>query len=254
MSVIDYANYFHKTWGAQIVPLWGIRPGEGGGSVCRCKDGAECGRPGKHSIKKWKDAPSRLPGRYDNYGIVSDTLVVIDFDKPDAEFPYALPDTYTVRTAKGRHLYYKHLSPLATRISFVPGIDVKASGGLVVGPGSVTIKGGTYEPANELPIVDLPADIAEAVGVRREMQVRQGTLPLVTHFMAAKAVAIVCDEQRQVRDSRNNELFRNTARALRFGAGRDSLDLIAAAAMESGLGHEEVWRTINSAVLSVYGA
>jgi len=48
-----------------------------------------------------------------------------------------LPPTYTVLTTTGGwHLYYRTKSSVKSRIGFMPGLDVKAEGGYVVGAGS----------------------------------------------------------------------------------------------------------------------
>jgi len=102
-------------------------------------------------------------------------LVVIDIDsqKPGTDEAFAaleekygkLPHTMTVRTrAGGHHLYLKYPEGQSLKSSagkLAPGIDVRADGGYVVGPGSwveADDKGvaGTYVIEDEAPIAELP--------------------------------------------------------------------------------------------------
>jgi hypothetical protein len=67
--------------------------------------------------------------------------------------------TRAAKTPRGMHLYYsappgKH----KPQQGIMPGVDVRAGESYVVAPGSVT-SGGSYSWANDLPIIELPADI-----------------------------------------------------------------------------------------------
>jgi hypothetical protein len=253
MSVIDYALYFRDHWDAKIVPLWGIEMAETGVPICRCRDGVLCDNPGKHAISKWKDAESRLPGIYNNYGIVSDRLVIIDFDSQTSTFPTELPPTYTVATSKGRHQYYSwDGAPLATRLRYAPEIDVKASGGLVVGPGSRTARGGFYEPLNDLPIVPLPVDISETLGPPRSAMASLGKIREESGPYIIRAVELIASDLRLVTSCRNNALYVATINALMVGGGSDTLPILLEAGMATGLSESEASRTIRSAVDSFY--
>src|SRR6266851_1990826 len=85
----------------------------------------------------------------------SDCLV-IDEDRPGAFDEYAqsvgrvVPVTFTVTTAKGRHLYFRQPpgAPLGNRTGALSGrsIDVRGRGGYVVGAGSVHQAGVLYVP------------------------------------------------------------------------------------------------------------
>lgn len=92
-------------------------------------------------------------------------LVVVDEDEPGA-MAAALgyePDTYTVRTGKGRHFYFR--APAGVRfknsVRAVAGLDVRADGGYVVGPGAKRPDGREYVVERAVPVSAMtPALIA----------------------------------------------------------------------------------------------
>lgn len=62
--------------------------------------------------------------------------------------------TYTVKTpSKGLHYYYSISEPVKSRNGFMPGVDIKADGGYVVGPGS-EIEGKFYRCLLDVPLLD----------------------------------------------------------------------------------------------------
>lgn len=78
-------------------------------------------------------------------------LTVIDIDGPEGEASLAgiiLPETYTVLTGKGRHLYYRYTdNPLIhTCANLLPKVDIRSDGGYVVGEHSTHPDGGSYMP------------------------------------------------------------------------------------------------------------
>lgn len=112
-----------------------------------------------------------------NVGVVTGAISgisVVDLDGPEGEASAKtidLPRTYTVKTPKGWHLYYKHHPLLHTGAAFLPGIDVRSDGGYVVAPPSVV---------NGLPYAQ-----------RRKDSVGEFTLPpdaLLTHSRKATEV------------------------------------------------------------------
>lgn|GEM_PF-5433695 len=85
-------------------------------------------------------------------GSPSGGLAALDFDGPEAErwaAGAALPVAPEVRTARGRHLWYRAppgvTLPSGTAVLGVHGLDLRASGGLVVAPDSVHPSGKPYE-------------------------------------------------------------------------------------------------------------
>lgn len=251
---ITAARFFQNELGAQIVPLHGILDGPAG-SICRCRDGASCTNAGKHPAMAWKGKASKLPNLLNNWGYVSDHIVVLDFDRGDIEVPWELPDTYRVRTRKGFHLLFRwDGAPLRMRIGIIPGLDIKGSGGLTVGPYSRRIDGGIYEPMNELPMEPLPKDIAMACGYAAQQTVPTGSIIETTSPWAQQALDALCEEIRTLpQGTRNDTLYRTMFRAFRAGwLGRDALPSIVQCAMDSGLDRYEVERTMNSAYRAVF--
>lgn len=113
---------------------------------------------------RWPDA---------NIGVATgpkSRLYVIDIDGPAAETAWtqlAQPgddDTCTVRTSRGRHLYYRcdqELPNTAGRLA--SGIDTRGTGGYVVAPPSIHPDGGVYEWVVIAPPRTLPDWIRERV-------------------------------------------------------------------------------------------
>jgi len=72
-------------------------------------------------------------------------LIVVDADSRAGEralCELGLPDTPTVRTGRGRHIYLAGES--RNRVRVLPGVDIRGSGGYVVGAGSLHPNGATY--------------------------------------------------------------------------------------------------------------
>lgn len=101
-----------------------------------------------------------------NYGLPcgpANKILVLDIDNP-AQFKSSgkeTPPTYTIKTAKGYHLYYRY--PPANGAEYhnvgnkVEGYDIRGLGGQVVGPGSIHPDTGiTYEIYRDIPIADPP--------------------------------------------------------------------------------------------------
>lgn len=101
-----------------------------------------------------------------NIGIVTgkiSDLVVIDIDS-EAGLEFAkrngFPDTPSVQTGKGRHLYYKYPAEIEVR-NFqkrddLEGIDLRGDGGYVVAPPSLHSSGSVYEWIDGKGLGDLP--------------------------------------------------------------------------------------------------
>lgn len=111
------------------------------------------------TVQGWAD---RFPGC--NYGIRTGQhlgegrgyLAVLDIDPRhggdeslaswEAENAQ-LPETFRVKTGGGgEHLYFSTREPIAGRGNLFPGVDLKAEGGYVVGPGSIHASGNNYVP------------------------------------------------------------------------------------------------------------
>lgn len=153
-----------------VLPIHGIADG-----CCTCGD-AECTSPGKHPISSLashgvKDATTDLKTirRWHrehpdmNYAVATEGLAVIDCDSAEAlrEFRsgYHPPSTFTVKTSRGFHFYYRGEMPAQNAARSK--LDVKSGPGCyVVGPSSVHASGASYALWEDEPIVDLPQNIA----------------------------------------------------------------------------------------------
>lgn len=83
-------------------------------------------------------------------------------------FPGGLPDTRTVQTKHGWHLYFNYPSEgLKGRIAMLPGVDVKSQGGYVIGPGTPG-----YRVVVDLPIADAPEELLALI--RRQGEAASG--------------------------------------------------------------------------------
>jgi Bifunctional DNA primase/polymerase, N-terminal/Phage integrase family len=111
-------------------------------------------------------------GTETNVGIITGAIseiIVLDVDGEEGELSLlslgSLPATPSVRTGKGRHLYFKHPGfPVRNFIRIKPGLDVRGDGGYVVAPPSVHPDGSVYEwllhPADQ-PFAELPKWLSE---------------------------------------------------------------------------------------------
>jgi hypothetical protein len=165
MTNLDWALTYAEA-GLRVFPVHTIRNG-----VCSCGRLNAC-KPGKHPvgalvphglrnaatdpalIKAWW---CKIPDA--NIGIATgpeSNLVVLDIDGPDGETIVAaiehqygpLPATASVKTSKGRHLYFAYPKN-GTRVKSVSrkklNIDVRGDGGFVVAPPSIHESGHVYK-------------------------------------------------------------------------------------------------------------
>jgi RecA-family ATPase len=102
-----------------------------------------------------------------NAGIVTGAvsgLIVLDLDNAEAiaeAEKRGLPETVTVQTGKGRHVYFRHCGgQVSNRAGLFPGADLRGDGGFVVAPGSVHPSGAVYRwlaSPETMPLADPPA-------------------------------------------------------------------------------------------------
>lgn len=225
---------------------------------------------------KWKDAATTDPTQITawwsatpeaNIGIACGPsgLVVIDEDEPGALDRFAadrgqtVPATYTVTTGRGRHLYYLAPGPeVGNRPGALKGhkIDVRGSGGYVVGPGSIHASGHVYT-ADNAPCVPLAAWLADALA-EQPAAAQPATSPLPwepaagsTRY-AATALAEEAERVRSAVEGTRNHTLNEAAFALGqlIPAGQldeaEVRDTLLAAAATAGLGSTEAARTIVS--------
>ena len=104
-------------------------------------------------------------------------IVVLDEDQAGeldrwcADHGITLPDTYTVTTGRGRHLYFRwdhSAQRIGNSSKAIDGykIDVRGYGGFAVGEGSRHASGAD-DVGNGLPFAELPQKVAEIASRRR---------------------------------------------------------------------------------------
>jgi hypothetical protein len=147
--------------GFAVFPVYEVRDGK-----CACEN-PNCNSPGKHPRARngSKDAttdPTQIERWWSlwpdaNIGIATGTdrrLIVVDVDGPQGEAELQalqtehgpLPETASVRTSRGRHIYLSTPKGCVTvRNSTGKGLDIRGEGGFVVAPFSRHISGHVYE-------------------------------------------------------------------------------------------------------------
>lgn len=102
-------------------------------------------------------------------------LAVVDIDSPEAAAALrakfgTLPDTYTVKTAKGWHLYYE--APGAelrnSQSKLAPGVDIRAEGGFVVTAPSIHPSGAEYRVTRDIELAPFPDVLLDALTAEPE--------------------------------------------------------------------------------------
>lgn len=145
---------------------------------------------GKRSLIRWKPYQQRRAdmgivhswlGQWPdaNIGIVTGDvsgLVVLDVDGEQGDHSLrhmgVTPDTPVVRTARGAHLYFRHPGvQLGNFAGKLPGLDLRADGGYVVGAGSTHETGHAYEwvvTPEEAPLAEMPAWLIDLASEEEE--------------------------------------------------------------------------------------
>ena len=267
-------GYAHRGW--RVFPLHGI-------VNCSCTCGhSDCSSAGKHPLvrrglyeattdpkqiqswwRRWRSA---------NVGIATGAvsgIVVIDVDLPPAlqsldRLVAKLPTTLTGFTGGGgAHLIYRcsdeTLGNSAGRLpgldGELPGIDLRANGGYVVGPPSVHRSGGHYE------WLDATRQVAEAPAWLKQPErshVELGDVELASFDGdgTAYGLAVLGDELDRVRaaqfGTRNHQLNRSGFAIARLVAGGELLEgparsALLGVALAIGLDEPESRQTIASA-------
>ncbi|WP_431946509.1 bifunctional DNA primase/polymerase [Actinacidiphila sp. bgisy167] len=240
--------------------------GETGRGMCR----GQCGRLG-HGVHDAATEPARIAELFaaapwaSGYGIACGRsphhLIGLDLDRKDgvdgvtdlvdlaARWGFAVPWTRTVLTPSGgRHLWLRGPAEVIVPNSvrrLGPGIDVRGSGGYLVGPGSVTTAG-RYRwdpPTASMPPAAVPRRLLRlllASPQRRAGRATTGTTagaaePLI-RFVLASPVG-----------ERNERLFWAACRAFENGHGDHVAARMVEAAVRVGLPEREAASTVGSA-------
>ncbi|CEF49371.1 unnamed protein product [uncultured bacterium] len=193
LTMAEAAAMYART-GFPILPLYTV----GSDGRCCCRD-PDCKSPGKHPLTKHglKEASTDLavverwwiqwPSA--NIGLATggpSGLVVLDIDGEEGEASLrtlvaergALPNTLSVRTGKGRHLYFRREADdpeVPSRAGIRPGLDVRSEGGHVVAPPSVHATGRTYEWGENKTLARPPKWLLEVIGRKSGQQANDAT-------------------------------------------------------------------------------
>lgn len=116
-------------------------------------------KPTHAELKRWFSFRQKY-----GIGIVTgkiSSICVLDFDSVEAyreTIRRGLPETPTVKTAKGYHAYFKYpegISNFQNRVN-ISGFDIRGDGGYVVAPPSIHPSGRRYEWIEGMGLDDLP--------------------------------------------------------------------------------------------------
>jgi hypothetical protein len=183
MSNLEHALRYAAR-GMSIVPIHHVVGGESGTCNCGAQD---CGSPGKHPRIYWQNYAQARPTREEivgwwtrwpeaNIGFVTGAIsgmVVVDIDGEKGlrsleglGLDPLLADTPVVRTGSGGyHIYFIYPeggASFGTSAGRLPGVDVRADGGIAVLPPSMHASGGRYTWIHGLSLDDLElADLRE---------------------------------------------------------------------------------------------
>jgi hypothetical protein len=249
-ELIDFWQGYLCDNGIPTFPLFGVMNG-----ACRCRDGALCKNPGKHpKAKGWRDLTAPIPvGLHDNVGASTDSLVVVDIDS-GTEIPSDLPETFTVSTGRGLHLWYwaDPSHPISNATGWRPKIDIRSVGGLVAAPPSRHVSGAEYTWIHG-EITKVPGFILETQKryERREKRPPVESVPSSTSPFVEPIVRGLVEEVGSAPEGeRNSTLFRVLCRFFELAAsgwaGEDALRDICSAAIGNGLDLSEIERTAES--------
>lgn len=201
--------------------------------------GVACGRPPHHLIGLDLDRKGDADGLRD--------LTVLA-----AAHDFAVPLTRTVLTPSGgRHLWLSGPADLVVSNSvrrMAPGIDVRGSGGYLVGPGSRT-RAGRYRlapgtaylppapaPDGLLRLLAPPPPPTPPPPVRAAPVRASGSVTPLVNFVLGS-----------VQGERNERLYWAACRAFQADRGEDAAEALVAAAVRIGLPEREARATVGSA-------
>jgi len=234
---MDDLSTLPDIWAAPISQGWSVFPLEARGKKPLCE------------WKKFQVEPASLEQvrewtkRECNIGIVTgriSKIVVLDLDNDEAIAEakrLGLPHTPTVRTGRGRHVYFRHPGSfdVPNAAGIFPGADIRGDGGCVVGPGSVHENGRIYTwalPPGLYDFAPLPEWMLDRLrpGIARVQADRIRNAPPGT------------------RNDTLNRISFETARMAIHGEvdGPDARRRLAEAAMDAGLDRHEILPTLKS--------
>ena len=234
---------------------------------------------GKEPALKWTQFAELAPtveqlqdwdaSRY-NVGVICgnpSNVVVLDVDCPEAQEAVDgldLPPTPCVRTARGRHYYFRSPTQClrnAAKIADMK-LDFRGAGGYVIGAGSIHPSGMQYEwevSPDDVPFAELPRSVLELLKQPQRsakkvgLRARASTMPggRFADFLAEKLAAALTKIEAASEGERNDTLFRagvelaNDVAAAGFGWDPFA-DRLTEAAGKIGLEAPEIAATLAS--------
>src|SRR5581483_2759319 len=212
-------------------------------------------------LRQWPDA---------NIGIVTGAIsgiVVLDCDSDDAMAfarQWGLPELAPrVKTGNGWHIYFAHPGYRVRNFVKQDGdaIDLRGDGGFIVAPPSVHPSGSAYRwelKADDLPpipdwlaqiIAEKPKKPTQQNGNGHNPQAYSGTTPYARAALQAELEKL----RNTPEGSRNDQLNRSAYNVFRLMAGGDlpedeTYSAVYGVALETGLEHDEITATLNSAL------
>ena len=196
-----------------------------------------------------------------NAGIVTGEIsgiIVLDLDSEVALSEAArrgLPETLTVSTARGRHLYFQHPGfPVRNKVKIFPGADLRGDGGIVVAAGSVHETGAHYAWATEpawTEIAPAPEWLVEELRNRPETY-QQSPAPMSATPYGRSALDRELTILRNSQEGSRNDQLNRSAHALGQLAAGGQIDAAETksalhhAALSIGLEADEIERTLES--------
>ena len=191
---------------------------------------------GKEPALKWKQFAELAPtveqlldwdaSRF-NVGVICgkpSNVVVLDVDCPEAQEAVDgldLPPTPCVRTARGRHYYFRSPTQGLRNAAKIAGLklDFRGDGGYVIGAGSIHPSGMQYAwevSPDDVPFAELPRSGLELLNQPQRSARKVGTWARAStmpggrfaDFLAEKLAAAITKIEAAGEGERNNTLFR----------------------------------------------
>ncbi|MFG2144258.1 bifunctional DNA primase/polymerase [Streptomyces sp. NPDC048696] len=198
--------------------------------------GIACGAPPHHLVGVDLDVKNDVDG-------------IANFERLAHDHGFTVPETVSVTTPSGGlHLWLRGPADRTVPNSagrLAPGIDVRGSGGYLVGPGSITVRGQYVRtPGTEgHPIVAAPAEVLQLLALAVSSRTLSPALP-VSGRQAIALVQFVLDAPD---GQRNDRLYWAACRAHETDQGPNMAQALGDAAVHIGLPENEARATIASA-------
>ncbi|WP_320007624.1 bifunctional DNA primase/polymerase [Maridesulfovibrio sp.] len=228
--------------------------------VFPCTDKRPCVSGGFNAASTDLDQINAWWQRFPDANIGSPTganSFVLDIDPPHGEESLAflesnnslLPETLTQRTGSGgRHLFFSKPVGMDIRNSAGKlglGLDIRGTGGYVILPPSIHKSGNSYQWITEVSPVEAPAWLIELIVQNSKSGLSASNsstknIPYVQSLLEAK--------EGTRNDSLNKVAFQVGKDIASGKTGEASIDDVAEVALKTGLGSQEIQKTIQSGV------